>query len=89
MACCAGCATIDGHDCVDVRGALVHLSLSSITDPEIRARLPAIPTGLTIPDTDADLLVNEGEELVRHHQAIRELVADLEGPVAAVAMSGK
>ena len=47
---CAQARVIEGHDCADVRGALVHISLASIPDPQERQRLQAIPTGLTIPD---------------------------------------
>src|SRR6516165_459549 len=83
----AGCAqarVIEGHDCADVRGALVHISLASIPDPQERQRLQAIPTGLTIPDEDVDLLVSAGESLVQGNDAIRALIFDLDGPAVAV-----
>jgi NTE family protein len=78
---------IEGHDCADVRGALVHLSLSGIADPQLRARLQAIPTGLTIPDPDVDLLVRSGEQLVQQNQAIRQLVSGLDRAGGTVAAS--
>ena len=81
---CAQRRVIEGHDCADVRGALVHISLASIPDPQERQRLQAIPTGLTIPDEDIDLLVSAGESLVQRNDAIRGLISDLDGPAVAV-----
>jgi NTE family protein len=75
---------IAGHDCGDVRGALVHISLESIPDPQLRRRLQAIPTGLTIPDEDVDLLVSSGERLVQQNPKIRELISDLDDRGAAI-----
>jgi NTE family protein len=66
---------IDGHPCGDVEGALVHVSLSGIDDPVERARLEAIPTGLTIPDADVDALVSFGERIVRDNPTIRAVAA--------------
>ena len=82
---CAQGRVIEGHDCADVRGTLVHLSLASIPDPALRARLQAIPTGLTIPNEDADLLVSSGEQLVQQNAAIRELISGLDQSDATVA----
>ena len=76
--CCAQARIIAARDCADVRGALVRISLASITDPEVRQRLQAIPTGLTIPDKDVDLLVSSGEQLVQQYPGIRELIVDLD-----------
>jgi len=81
---CAQARVIEGHDCADVRGALVHISLASIPDPQERERLQAIPTGLTIPDEDVDLLVSSGESLVQKNDTIRRLISDLEGPPVTV-----
>jgi len=86
---CAQAQVIDGHDCADVRGALVHISLASIPDPQERQRLQAIPTGLTIPDADVDALVSSGEQLVQQNSAIRELISDLDGPAVAVAAQAR
>ncbi len=72
---CAQSTIIEGHDCNDVRGILVHLSLASIGDPKVRAHLEAIPTGLTLPDEDVDLLVSSGEQLVQQNLAIRDLIS--------------
>ncbi len=88
---CAQARTIEGHDCADVRGALVHISLASIPDPQQRRRLQAIPTGLTIPDVDVDLLVGAGETLVRQNDKIRSLISDLDSrtPDATAQAAGK
>src|SRR6516225_1112770 len=74
---CAQARVIEGHDCADVKGALVRISLASIPDPQERQRLQAIPTGLTIPDQDVDLLVSAGESLVQQNVVIRRLISDL------------
>jgi NTE family protein len=81
---CAQARIIEGHDCADVRGALVHISLASIPNPQERQRLQAIPTGLTIPDEDVDLLVSSGQHLVQQNDTIRGLISDLDGPPVAV-----
>ncbi len=65
---CAQARVIEGHDCAEVRGALVHISLASIPDPRERERLQSIPTGLTIPDADVDALVASGEQLVQQNE---------------------
>jgi NTE family protein len=86
---CAQARVIEGHDCADVRGALVHISLASVPDPQQRQRLQAIPTGLTIPDEDVDLLVSSGERLVQQNDTIRGLISDLDGPAVAVTAQAK
>jgi len=86
---CAQAHVIEGHDCADVRGALVHISLASIPDPQERQRLQAIPTGLTIPDADVDQLVSSGEHLVQQNEVIRGLISDLDGPAVTVAAQGR
>jgi len=81
---CAEARVIEGHDCADVRGALVHISLASIPDPQERQRLQAVPTGLTIPDADVDLLVSSGEHLVQQSDTIRGLISGLDSRIVAV-----
>ena len=77
---CAAGPVINGHPCEDVRGDLVHLSLSGIQDPAVRARLQAIPTGLTIPSKDVDALLGYGETLVRDNPVIRHVAAQADFP---------
>jgi len=86
---CAQAQVIEDHDCGDVRGALVHISLASIPDPQERQRLQAIPTGLTIPDEDVDALVSSGEQLVQQNDTIRALITDLDGPAVVVSAQAK
>jgi NTE family protein len=73
---CAAGPVIDGHPCDDVKGQVIHLALSGITDPAERAKLQAIPTGLTIPREDVDALVAFGERLTREHPGIRAMLED-------------
>ncbi len=86
---CAQARVIEGHDCADVRGALVHISLASIPDPEERRRLQAIPTGLTIPDADIDQLVSSGEHLIQQNDQIRGLISNLDGSAVTVSAQAK
>ena len=58
----------------------MHLSLSNIQDPEVRARLQAIPTGLTIPSADVDALLGNGEALVRDNPVIRQVAEEADFP---------
>jgi hypothetical protein len=84
---CAYAPVIDGHSCGDVKGALIHISLTGIEDKAVRDRLQSIPTGLTIPDQDVDDLVKYGSKLVQENATLREMSSGLdEGvpqPVAA------
>jgi len=86
---CAEGRSINGHDCSDVRGEVVHLSLSDVTDPETRTRLQAIRTGLTIPPENAALLVKVGEQLVQQDQQIRRLIAGLDEAAKLAATESK
>ena len=79
---CAKARAIKGHDCADVRGALVRISLAGIADPHERQRRRAIPTGPTIPNADVDATVSSSESLVLHNAAIRELISDLDSRMA-------
>jgi len=86
---CAQARLIGGHDCTDVKGALVRISLAGIPDPQTRQRLQSIPTGLTIPDADVDALISAGESLVRQNPKIRELISDLDSPTVAAAAQAR
>jgi NTE family protein len=78
---CAAGPIVNNHPCDDVRGEMVHLALSDIRDPAWRDRLSAIPTGLTIPNDDADALVRYGEQLVRDNPTINAIAAEADfGP---------
>jgi NTE family protein len=84
---CEEAPVLDGHPCGDVRGGLVQISLSAIADPKLRARLQAIPTGLTIPDADVDALVSAGEALVQTNAQLRGLLGGAGGEAMAAAGS--
>jgi len=86
---CAQARVIEGHDCDDVKGTLVRISLAGIPNPQMRQRLQAIPTGLTIPDEDVDALVSSGEQLVQQNPKIRELISDLDSRTVAVAAQAR
>ncbi|MBS0561690.1 MAG: patatin-like phospholipase family protein [Proteobacteria bacterium] len=73
---CQQAKVIDGHDCNDVEGGLVQLSLSEIQDRATRERLQAIPTSLTIPDADVDALVAAGQAQMVNNAQLRALLAD-------------
>lgn len=59
----------------DVAGALVHIPLSGIDNSAERARLEAIPTGLSFPAADVAALVACGERLLRDNTTIRAIAA--------------
>jgi NTE family protein len=86
---CARARVIDGHDCDDVKVALVRISLANIPDPQMRQRLQSIPTGLTIPDEDVDALVSSGEQLVQQNPKIRDLISNLDSRTVAVAAQAR
>ncbi|MBR0679342.1 patatin-like phospholipase family protein [Roseomonas eburnea] len=79
---CGHAPVIDGWPCDDVGGLLVHVSLADHPDAVLRDRLRRIPTGLTLPRDDVDLLVAAGETVIRGN---RELAAFLAGDPATAA----
>jgi NTE family protein len=58
---------IMGYPCDDVAGQVLRVSLSDYDDPDTRARLLAIRTGLTLPREQVDELVAAGEAMIRRH----------------------
>ena len=72
---CQQAPMLDGHDCNDVEGGLIQLSLGEIEDRATRERLQAIPTSLTIPDADVDALVAAGEAQMLNNPELRSLLA--------------
>jgi NTE family protein len=73
---CEGGRRLASHDCDDVQGAMIQISLASIADEATRRRLTAVPTSLTIPDADVDALVDQGSILIRSNPTLLELLAD-------------
>ncbi|MEM7444381.1 MAG: patatin-like phospholipase family protein [Pseudomonadota bacterium] len=59
--------------CQPVQGQVLHYSLQQIPDEATRERLEQIPTGLTIPDEDVDLLVQAGTEQALNSPQLNQL----------------
>src|SRR5271169_6172304 len=55
---------INGYACGDVAAKVLRVSLSDYPDPETRARLVAVRTGLTLPRQQIDALVAAGETMI-------------------------
>ena len=77
---CAHARTIDGWPCEDVQGRLVHVSLADHPDPALRDRLRRIPTGLTLPREDVELLVTAGETVMRNNRDIAAFLGSDDAP---------
>ena len=80
---------LDGHDCNDVQGELIQISLAGIADEAERRRLQSLPTSLTLPDADVDALVAAGETMIRNNPTLLRLIADFTPKTAIVAAAGK
>src|SRR5277367_3249440 len=61
---------IMGYPCDDVAGQVLRVSLSDYGDPDTRARLLAIRTGLTLPHDQVDALVAAGEAMIRRNAGV-------------------
>jgi NTE family protein len=61
---CHEAAIIRGYACGDVAGKVMRVSLSDYPEPEMRARLVAIRTGLTLPRERIDELVSAGRIMI-------------------------
>ncbi|MEO3471957.1 patatin-like phospholipase family protein [Roseomonas sp. CAU 1739] len=72
---CARGRTYEGFPCDDVQALFVRIALADVADPARRARLRAIPTGLTIPREDVDALLAAGEEAVRANRGLADFLA--------------
>jgi len=68
---CEKASVIDGAPCGDVEAALIHVSLSDLPDSPEKKQLLAIPTGLTIPREQVDLLIKAGQEAITGSPAVR------------------
>jgi hypothetical protein len=82
---CGMAPTLDGYPCDDVKTYFLHLALKDIKDPKVSERLSLIPTGLTIPDADVDLLAEQGATLVRTSKVLDEFRQSLVGPAPSAA----
>ena len=68
MRCVRG-STINGYPCDDVAGSVLRINLSDFDEPEMRGRLLAVRTGLTLPRDQVDELVVAGEAMINQHAA--------------------
>jgi NTE family protein len=72
---CETARKIDGAPCDDVAGALVHVSLSELPESPEKARLAAIPTGLTLRRDDVDALVAAGRSAIIGSAPLHDFIA--------------
>lgn len=72
---CAEARVIDGARCDDVRGELLHISLSEMPEGPQKTSLLAIPTGLTLKRQDVDQLVAAGEAAVTGSAPLQAFLA--------------
>jgi NTE family protein len=75
---CAQGKVLSGHDCSDVQGSLIQVSLAGIADQATRQRLQALPTSLTLRDADVDALVDQGRTLTQNNPTLLNLLAEFD-----------
>jgi NTE family protein len=80
-------AVVFGYPCDDVSGKVLSVNLSDYPDPEARARLVAIRTGLTLPRQQVDALVAAGEAMIRRDA--RQIAAFLDSAASTEAVAGR
>jgi NTE family protein len=78
---------INGYACGDVAAKVLRVSLSDYPDPETRARLVAIRTGLTLPREEVDALVSAGKTMIGRDAGT--IAAFLEPPPATPQVAGR
>ena len=61
--------------CDDVQAELLHVSLSGMSAGPEKDKLLAIPTGLTIPKEDVDLLIKAGHDAITGSREIGKFLA--------------
>lgn len=71
---CAQGPVVDGTRCDDVDAELLHVSLTGLPETPDKARLLAIPTGLTIAKEDVDLLVQSGHDAITTSTGLRRFL---------------
>jgi NTE family protein len=73
---CTGGRVVNGTACDDVKGALVHISLTGMEPGPEKDRLLAIPTGLTIAREEVDALVAAGRAAVLNSTQLRRFIEE-------------
>jgi NTE family protein len=71
---CSEARLIDGAPCDDVSGELIHISLIEMPETPLKARLLAIPTGLTLKRQDVDLLIEAGRSAILNSAPLRDFL---------------
>jgi NTE family protein len=71
---CAEGPVIDGTPCGDVKAQLLHMSLANSSEGPNKDKLLAIPTGLTIPREDVDLLIQVGHDAITSSTELRNFL---------------
>jgi NTE family protein len=82
---CSKAPVIDGAACRDVAGKVLRVSLSDYPDPEVRERLVAIRTGLTLPPEQVDALVAAGSAMIGRNAGTIAAFLDLGPPISLAA----
>ena len=83
---CGQGSVILGYPCDDVAGEVLRISLSNYDEPETRARLLSIRTGLTLPRDQVDELVAVGEVMSRRYAGV---IAKFLGPAPQAAVMAR
>ncbi|MEJ0020800.1 MAG: patatin-like phospholipase family protein [Acetobacteraceae bacterium] len=73
---CGEAKVIDGAACDDVRGELIHVSLTAMPAGPEKDALLAIPTGLTLKREHVDMLVAAGETAITGSAPLQAFLAD-------------
>jgi NTE family protein len=85
---CRQAPVIQDDACGDVAGKIMRVSLSDYPDPDLRAQLVAIRTGLTVPRDQVDALAAAGETMIARDAA--EIAAFLTpGPSSELASGSR
>ncbi len=85
---CAQGPVIDGSRCDDVQTQMLHIALSDLPASPQTSRLQAIPTGLTIPRPDVDLLVAAGHDAVTESAPLRAFLDNYPPAPLPIAAAG-
>jgi NTE family protein len=83
---CGRGSVVLGYPCDDVAGRVLRISLSDYDEPETRARLLSIRTGLTLPRDLVDELVAVGEMMIRRNAGV---IAEFLGPAPRTAVAAR
>jgi NTE family protein len=73
---CQQAPMLDGTRCDDVQASLLHISLAGLPESPEKAKLLAIPTGLTLKKDDVDALVQAGHDAVLNSADLRAFIAN-------------